>query len=175
MIITVFGSSHPSENHPDYSLAFEIGRKLASEGFITCNGGYGGIMEATARGAHECGGKTIGIITDQFGRSANPYIDEVIRVRTHIERLLKLVEMGDAYIVLRGLTGTLAELAITWEYIAKDFIRRKPLVLIGDFWESLVETVGAEFRREGLARMAELPILVKDADECIEILKKLKK
>lgn len=175
IIITVFGSSHPSEGDPEYKLAYDLGKRLAAEGFTICTGGYGGIMEATARGAREGGGKSIGIIAEQFGRTANPYIDKVITVKTHIERLLKLIETGDAFIALRGITGTLVELAITWEYTSKGFISQKPLLLVGDYWKPLVETISAEFRRQGLAGMAEHPIIVKNIDECIEILKKYTK
>ena len=175
LIVTVFGSSHPSEGDQEYQFAYDLGKRLATEGFTLCNGGYGGTMEATARGTHECGGTTIGIIAEQFGRTANQYIDRIITVKTHIERLLKLIEMGDAYVVFRGITGTLAELAVAWEYTAKGFIKQKPILLMGDFWKPIVDTISPEFRREGLPQMAEYLTIVQSIDECMENLNKFSK
>ena len=60
-IVTVFGSSRPGEGDEEYLLAYEVGKNLALNGFTVCNGGYAGIMEASARGAKEAGGKTIGV------------------------------------------------------------------------------------------------------------------
>jgi uncharacterized protein (TIGR00725 family) len=172
LVVTIFGSSHPSDGDQEYQFAYELGRRLADEGFTICNGGYGGTMEATARGARECRGTVIGVVAEQFGRKANQYIDQVITVKSHIERLLKLIEMGDAYVVLPGITGTLAELAITWEYTAKGFIKQKPILLLGEFWKPIVDTLIPEFRSEGLAKMAEYPTIVRNIEECIENLKK---
>ena len=58
-VISVFGSSRPRELDPEYVEALNIGRALAKAGFIVCNGGYGGIMEASARGAKEAGARVL--------------------------------------------------------------------------------------------------------------------
>jgi len=50
-IVTIFGSSKPVEGELPYTQAYEIGRGLASGGWTICNGGYGGTMEASAKGA----------------------------------------------------------------------------------------------------------------------------
>jgi len=88
-IITIFGSNQPIEGTSDYAVAYELGKRLAERGFTICNGGYGGTMEAAARGG----------------------------------------------------TGTLVELALSWEYINKGLSPPKPIVLLGDFWNSVVDTV----------------------------------
>src|SRR5206468_2628134 len=98
------------------------------------NGGYGGSMEASAKGARENGGGTIGVVTEMFGTKANSFIDQVVVTTTHAERLSKLVDMGDAYIVLKGSTGTLLELAMVWEYANKGIVKNKPIIVLGDFW-----------------------------------------
>ncbi len=175
LIVTVFGSSHPSEGDQEYQLAYDLGKRLAREGFTLCNGGYSGIMEATAHGVHDCGGMTIGIIAEQFGRTANQYVNHIITVKTHIERLIKLIEMGDAYVILRGITGTLTELAVVWEYTAKGFIKQKPILMIGNFWKPIVDTISQEFRQEGFTQMAEYPTIVQSIDECMENLNKFSK
>src|ERR1051326_536507 len=59
--VTIFGSSLPGEGTQMYQQARQLGGRLAQAGFAVCNGGYGGLMEASARGARECGGYTIGV------------------------------------------------------------------------------------------------------------------
>lgn len=109
--VTIFGSSRPLPGSEEYRIAQETGAMLASGGFTICNGGYGGTMEAAARGAHEAGGHTVGVTAGIFDRRANKWIKEVVSTNTLVERLLKLIELGDAYVLLRGGTGTLLELA----------------------------------------------------------------
>ena len=110
--VTVFGSSLPGEGSTAYVEAQRLGRLLAEAGYAVCNGGYGGLMEASARGAREAGGHTIGITCVIWPRPANPYIVEEVRTQNFPERLMTLIERGDAYLVLPGGTGTLAELAL---------------------------------------------------------------
>ena len=50
-IVTVFGSSLPGEGSTAYVEAQRLGRLLAEAGFAVCNGGYAGLMEASARKA----------------------------------------------------------------------------------------------------------------------------
>src|ERR1700733_6054580 len=122
--VTIFGSSLPAEGSKAYLEAQSLGRLLAEAGFAVCNGGYSGIMEASARGAREAGGHTIGVTCIVWQRPANPFIAEEIRTRSFPERLMTLVERGDAYVVLPGGTGTLAELALCWEMMNKASLSR---------------------------------------------------
>ena len=57
------------ENFSEYQRAVLMGRVLAENGFTVCTGGYGGIMEAVARGAKQVGGKTIAIVAKELGIS----------------------------------------------------------------------------------------------------------
>ncbi|HXV27850.1 MAG TPA: LOG family protein [bacterium] len=136
-IITVFGSSQLEENYPDYQKAVLIGRLLAQAGFTVCNGGYGGIMEASARGAKDGGGETIGIVTQEFHRKPNRWIDEIRNVKTWRDRLFQLIETGDAYVLFDGGTGTLVELMAAWEMINKKMMK-KPVIVFGPFLRRLV-------------------------------------
>ena len=138
--VTIFGSSQAKEGEPEYHRGVELGKRLAQAGYTICNGGYGGIMEATARGAKETGGKTIGVTTEDFGGSVNRWIDEEIRIKKWSERLFKLVEVGNAYIVFDGGTGTLVELFVVWEMSNKKFIS-KPLIVFGRALQDLVTKV----------------------------------
>ncbi|MGH9787381.1 MAG: LOG family protein, partial [Candidatus Acidiferrales bacterium] len=68
-------------------------------------------------------------------------VEEEIRVHTWQERLFKLVELGAGYVVLPGGTGTLVELAVAWEWINKGFLEQKPIVILGDFWQPVVQVI----------------------------------
>jgi uncharacterized protein (TIGR00730 family) len=140
-IVTVFGSSRPRAGDPYYDEARQLGSALASEGFAVCSGGYGGVMEAVSRGAKEAGGKTFAVTARFFRSRANQWVDEEIRVDTWQERLFELIRRGRGYVVCRGGTGTLVELAVVWEMINKGVMKRKPVVALGSFWGPVVQCV----------------------------------
>ena len=140
-IITVFGSSRPEEGHADYAEAFELGRALASAGFAVCSGGYGGVMEAVSRGAHESAGRVLAVTSSFFRSRANRWVEEETRVATWQERLFELVRLGDGYVACKGGTGTLVELAVVWEMLNKKAMERRPFVVLGKFWQPILERV----------------------------------
>jgi uncharacterized protein (TIGR00730 family) len=170
-VITIFGSSRPREGDEEYQLAYEVGKQLSLAGFTVCNGGFGGIMEASARGAKEAGGKTIGVTFNIKGRAANSWIDENIHVPALIDRMMKLVELGDAYVVLKGGTGTLLEFAAVWEFINKGLLAEKPIVIIGNFWSGVVETLRAELLWEGVGDCTKFIYCASSPEECASFLK----
>lgn len=114
---------------------------MAQAGFVVANGGYGGTMEAAARGAREAGGRSIGVTADKISTVANQWIQEQIRVADWRDRLFKLIELGDGYVALPGGTGTLAELAVVWEMLNKRLLPAKPVVLLGEQWLPVVNAV----------------------------------
>jgi uncharacterized protein (TIGR00730 family) len=171
-VISVFGSSRPQEGEAEYREARELGHALAQAGFIVCNGGYGGIMEASARGAKEAGGETVGVTVETFSREANPWIDRTIRKPTLIARLATLADSADGYVILKGGTGTLLELAYVWEFINKKLIKEKPIVVVGDFWSKVIETLKDELLWEGLGDCTKFVRRVDSAEECAALLKR---
>jgi predicted Rossmann-fold nucleotide-binding protein len=72
-----------------------------------------------------------------------------IRCGTLFERIGKLVDLGDAYIVLRGGTGTLVELSIVWEMFNKKLMNNKPIACHGKMWRDLVSTFDERMKFEG--------------------------
>ncbi len=148
-IICIFGSYAPKAGEPLYEQAYAIGHALAEAGFVVANGGYDGIMEASAKGAKDAGGSTIGvtcsIFSDYRGRplKANRYIDREILHTSVLSRIEQMVEMSAGYVILEGGTGTLSEFGIVWEYVAKKLIRPRPIFIVGDFWKPTVERVTA--------------------------------
>jgi len=146
-IVTLFGSYSPRPGEPLYELAYQIGRALGGAGFVVCNGGYDGTMEASARGAKEAGGTTIGVtcsvFSDYRGRplKANPWIDKEIHHEEVLRRIERMMHMSVAYVVLEGGTGTLSEFAVVWEYVCKGLIEPRPIFVVGDFWLPLIDRV----------------------------------
>jgi len=140
-IITVFGTSKAVPGDAAYELAARLGHRLAQAGFAIANGGYGGTMEASARGAQSANGRVFGVTCKAFKRSkANPYITDEVPTENLSMRLKKLVELGDGYIVLPGGTGTLLELAWVWEHKYKKFeTAAKPIVVLKPFWQPLMD------------------------------------
>ena len=169
-VVSVFGSLRPRADEPEYIEARSLGNALARAGFIVCNGGYGGTMEASARGAKEAGGETIGVTVDTFTRKANRWIDTEFRMATLVERIEILVNKADAYVILKGGTGTLLELAYVWEFINKGFIPEKPIVIYGDFWVKVVETLNNELLWEGLGDCTKFIEKVTTPEECTALL-----
>lgn len=170
-MVTIFGSSRPRDGEPEYQLARDLGRALAVAGFAVCNGGYAGIMEASARGARDAGGSTIGVTVSSFvTRNANPWILEQEDRPTLIDRMMRLIERGDAYVILKGGTGTLLELAAVWELMNKGLLPERPIVAVGDFWEGVIATLKNELDWEGAAQCTKYVLVAADADSCVRLL-----
>ena len=140
-VVTVFGSSRPRPGDAHYAQAHALGAALAAQGLAVCSGGYGGVMEAVSRGAKEAGGRTIAVTAAAFRGRANAWIDEEIRVQNWQERLFELVRRGLGYVACPGGTGTLVELAVVWEMLNKGLMRGKPLAVLGNFWQPVIERV----------------------------------
>ena len=162
--ITIFGSSLPDECSASYGDARRLGRLLAERGFAVCNGGYGGLMAASARGAREAGGHTIGVTCTIWPGAANPWIVEEVRTASFLDRLTGLIERGDAYVVLPGGTGTLAELALVWEMMNKSALARsvggrKPLLVLSPYWQPVIECLKQEGQLNGDAGGARPPAM----------------
>ena len=145
-IVSIFGTSKAQPGDGTFELAVEVGAVLARAGFAIANGGYGGTMLASARGASEAGGEVIGVTCSAFGRGkANEYVSREIVTGSLDERLETLIGLGEAYVVLPGSTGTLLELAKVWELRNKGFVKSgKAIILLGRFWNPLVDLVAGE-------------------------------
>jgi hypothetical protein len=139
--VTVFGSSRPQAGEADYEEAQALGKALAEYGFAVCSGGYGGVMEAVSRGAKDAGGKTYGVTAEFFARKANPWVDVEVRKKTWEERLFELIRLGDGFVACKGGTGTLVELAVVWEMLNKLVMSAKPCVVLGEFWQPILDRV----------------------------------
>ncbi|MGA7160326.1 MAG: LOG family protein [Bacteroidota bacterium] len=171
-IITVFGSSRPVEGEEFYEEARNLGRELATAGYVVCNGGYGGTMEASARGAKESGGKTIGVVSEFFSVDPNRWIEKRVVVKSLTDRLMDLISLADGYVVLKGGTGTLLELASIWEFMNKGVIEERPVIVLGNFWNGVIDTLNRELTFEGKESCTKYIAVASSPRNAIDLLQK---
>ena len=138
-IVTIFGGSKCRESDPEYIQAEQVGSLLAQSGFTICTGGYLGVMEAASRGAHEAGGRVLGIVMNQFKSEPNRFLTDKVATPHFYERLQRLIMRSVGFVALRGGMGTVTELSLVWNQIQTRVIEPRPLVLLGDCWPPVVE------------------------------------
>lgn len=139
--VTVFGSSSTALYSEEYNNAIELGRMLASKGYNIATGGYGGIMEAILKGASDYDVKRIGIVLNDSDKVINSYVDEKIFAESYLERLSLLLDIGDAYIILPGGTGTLLELVAAWALKERNY-NDKMIICVGELWYEMLQNLG---------------------------------
>src|SRR5918911_1004501 len=139
-IVTIFGGSKCGEDSEEYGQARRLGQLLAERGYTICTGGYLGVMEGASRGAHERGGRVLGITMNQFKSEPNRFLTEKVASAHFYERLQNLIERSVGFIALRGGAGTVTELSLVWNKLQTRVIEPRPLVLLGDFWRPVIES-----------------------------------
>ena len=137
-IVTIFGGAKCGEADEEYAQAHRVGELLAQEGYTICTGGYLGVMEAASRGAHEQGGRVLGITMNQFKAEPNRYLTDKVATAHFYERLQLLITRSVGFIAIRGGMGTVTELSLVWNKIQTRVIGPRPLVLLGDCWPPIV-------------------------------------
>jgi uncharacterized protein (TIGR00730 family) len=169
--ICVFGTSDPSDLE-SIAEAEQLGEALAREGFVVVTGGYGAAMEGANRGAKKAGGFTTGVTCSIFSRKPNRYIDNAIETGSLLERLETLLRLGDGYVAGKGGTGTLAEIALAWEYINKRIVPTRPLILLGEYWNALPEIINDQKAAPGVSigRAGESISTAKNIAEAVDII-----
>jgi uncharacterized protein (TIGR00730 family) len=122
-------------------LVTERSRKLAAPIFV-CTGGGPGIMEAGNRGAHEAGGKSIGLnIVLPHEQQPNAFITPELCFQFHYFALRKMhfLMRSVALACFPGGFGTLDELFEVLTLIQTGKCRKRPILLFGrDFWTRLI-------------------------------------
>jgi uncharacterized protein (TIGR00725 family) len=142
-LIGVIGSARIEEPDARWHQALELGSALGARGWRVMTGGYGGLMEAAARGAHESGAPVIGLPMRGWNELApNRWCGELRWAGDYSERLRELLAC-DAIIAMAGGVGTLTEAAVTWSALQTE-AGAAHLVLLGAHWPRLLEVFTAE-------------------------------
>ena len=109
--VSVFGSARTLSTNPVYKEAEKTGKLLTEAGFGVITGGGPGIMEAANKGAHDAGGKSIGVgIELPFEASMNEYVDLGVENRYFFTRKVMFLKYSQAFVIFPGGVGTLDEL-----------------------------------------------------------------
>lgn len=138
--IAVLGSARLTENDDRWTQAHQLGALLADEGYVVVTGGYGGLMGAVSRGAHERGGRVIGLPMQHWtGIKPNQWNADLRWSGNYGTRLNHILHC-DAAIALPGGVGTLSEMALVWA-ASQTEVPSLPLVLLGDCWLPIIKSI----------------------------------
>ncbi len=97
--------------------AYELGKLIAARGWVLLNGGRPtGVMDASARGAREAGGLTIGVLFDGERDAASEHLDLVLPTGMGAARNAINVLSSDVVVACRGQGGTLSEIALALRF-----------------------------------------------------------
>ena len=166
--ITIFGSSIPQHGDEQYAAAEKLGELLALKGFNICSGGNLGIMEAVSKGAVRNGAKAIGITLDTVGFTSNKYLTEKIICASLFDRITKLIQYGDGYVIFKGGIGRLLEISAVWELMNKDLLTVKPIVCHSKMWKEIVSVMNDQLRKEN--RLTDLVKCFNSVEDIVEYL-----
>ncbi|MBL1352043.1 MAG: LOG family protein [Zetaproteobacteria bacterium] len=139
--LTAFGASSIGASHPIFQDVIQLSESIAKAGWDGQIGGHQGMMSAFSQGMVAGGGHARGITLECFPTPPENSLSEEIRTHDFFTRMQQLIEDCDAWIVLPGGLGTLAELAMTWDLLAIRMIQERPLILYGDMWPPILDTL----------------------------------
>lgn len=146
--ITIFGSSIPKQGDEEYSIAYELGKLLAQNNFSVCTGGYAGTMEAASKGVVDGGGEAIGVTVRNWKSVPNNFLTQNIVCENLFERIQTLINLADGFVILKGGTGTMLELAAVWEFMNKNILPVKPVACHSSMWKQVVEILEVQIKSE---------------------------
>jgi hypothetical protein len=155
------------------AIATQRSRDHATPLYVVTGGGPG-IMEAGNRGAHDVGGKSIGLnIVLPHEQAPNPYITPELCFQFHYFALRKMhfVMRSIALVCFPGGFGTLDELFETLTLVQNGKSRKRPILLFGrEFWERLLDF--DHLVETGMISAADLQLFrfVESAEEAWDIL-----
>lgn len=148
--VAFFGDADLTKNDSAYKTAFATAKLLAENGYIIVNGGGPGIMKASTEGVKSVGGKVELVIIDPKKEPGNyegsdrenvEYASKVYKMANIENRVSKLVEIADAFVVFKGGTGTLAEVGLVWELAKFEYGHHEPIIFVGREWKKIVQEI----------------------------------
>ena len=171
--VSVYCSSSSRIDPAHIEAAQRLGTRMGDENLaLVYGGGHVGLMGETANAVRARNGHTIGVTTRFFREveQADPHVDELVVVETMQERRTKLIELGDATVVLGGGLGTLVELLVVLEQRVIGNVEG-PIAIVNtlNWCEPMLQQLERSID-EGFLRAAarELFTVVPDADAAID-------
>lgn len=152
--VAFFGDAEAKTTDQHFIDAYNTAKLLAENGYIIINGGGPGVMLASTLGAKAGKGKVELVIIDEkvnmgvnyegSGKENKSMADKIYRLKNIQDRTEKLNEIADAYVIFKGGTGTMAELALVWEKAKFEYGKHEPILFFGDSWKNTIETMVRE-------------------------------
>lgn len=145
--VAFFGDAAVAENSQVYQDAFQAAQFLAQRGYTVVDGGGPGVMDAATKGAASVKGETLSVTfypkdAPGFeGRYVGNVTSREIKTKNYIERMFKLMEHANLYIIFQGGTGTISEFGTAWVLGKLYYGHHKPFLLYGGFWRPVVESI----------------------------------
>lgn len=141
--VTVLGTKSILPGSPYYQAAYELGKVLAKNKFMTVTGGGPGIMEAANKGAFESGGESVGInMRFERGERRNNYLTRSIGFYFPFVRKLIITAPSKGFVFFPGGLGTLHQLFEMLTLIETKKIEPMPIILYGSrFWQPLLDYI----------------------------------
>lgn len=177
--IAFFGDANINKSDPVYRASYDVAKILGGEGYTIVNGGGPGVMDAATKGAEEGGGETITItFTPQDapgfeGKYIGNIPDEEIVTTNYIDRMFKLIEHGDMFIIFKGGSGTISEFGTAWVLAKIYYGHHKPFILFGRHWVEIIDTL----RKNMFIDNQELSVfeICERKEEVLPVIKKFEK
>jgi uncharacterized protein (TIGR00730 family) len=131
----------------DWAQSLSLAASHSNSGrhrFVVTSGGGPGIMEAANRGAHEAGGKTIGLnIRLPFEQRPNPYITPALNFEFHYFFMRKLwfAYLAKALVVFPGGFGTIDEMFEVLTLVQTHKLAKNITVVIygPEYWKKVLD------------------------------------
>lgn len=177
--VAFFGDANIPSSDPVYKSAFETARLLAQNGFTIVDGGGPGVMEAATSGAKKGGGPTLTVTFDPVdapgyeGRYLKNIPDTEVVTTNYIERMFKLMEYGDIFVIFKGGSGTISEFGTAWVLAKLYYGHHKPFILFGSFWAEIIDV----FKKNMNIDKKELSVfeIVDKPQEVLAVIRKFEK
>jgi hypothetical protein len=175
--VAFFGDAEAVKGQKHFEMAEKTASLLAKKGYIITNGGGPGVMLAATLGAKEGGGKVEVVVVKKENVPGNfegrceenlKLVDKIYEMANYENRLNKLVEIADAFVIFKGGTGTLAEVGIVWSKAKFDFGNHEPLIFVGREWEEIIPVLAKSLKLETIEK--DVYKLVETPEEVIRAL-----
>ncbi len=177
--VAFFGDAAVKEDDQVYKDAFAVAKILAASGLTIVNGGGPGVMDASTKGAEAAKGETLSVTFYPHdapgfeGKYVGNITDVEIKTTNYVERMFKLMEHADFFIIFKGGTGTMSEFGTAWVLAKLYYGHHKPFILFGEFWIPIIDAI----RRGMLIDKAEMSVfdIVTRYDDVLPTMKRLEK
>lgn len=146
--VAIFGDAEAKKTSQHFIDAYNTAKLLAQNGYTIVNGGGGGVMLAATLGAKAGGGRVEIVVLDPkkkpinfegYNKENHDLADKIYLTPNYPQRLNKLIEVGEAFVIFNGGVGTLSEIGLSWQMAKFDFGHHEPLIFFGEQMNRVIE------------------------------------